>query len=86
MSARAIAVAAILVNLGGCFFAVIPGSVIDTVAGKPAYCARTGVQVGDMLRLPDGSQRKVVKVSGESGYYCRQAPEGMRVGVDVAKN
>ena len=76
-------IAAALPTLGGCFFVFIPGSVIDKVAGAPQYCVATAQgQVGSIISV-SGDYYKVTRVAGESPHYCRNSPEGKRMGVDA---
>ena len=58
--------------LQGCFFVFIPGSVIsaigDSITGSEgSNCVGPTAQVGEKIRLPDGSQGTIKSLSGTSG-------------------
>lgn len=68
--------------LSGCFFVFIPGSVIDAAVGAPKYCVASSATVGYRFNL-NGNMYEVTQLKGESPYYCRDQPEGRRMGADA---
>lgn len=61
----------VILMLQGCFFVYLPGSVVggigDALRGEYGqHCVVSSAQVGDRIRLPDGSIRTVTGISGVS--------------------
>lgn len=70
--------------LSGCFAVFIPGSAIDAVAGKPSFCVADSAKVGDRVRhQTSGQVYEITKLAGASPYYCREQPEGRRMGAEM---
>lgn len=79
---RALLIALACAPLSGCFFFFIPGTLIDKIAGNPAYCVAPGAKVGDKFQM-NGIVYEVTAIAGDSQYVCRNQPEGRRFGVDA---
>lgn len=71
--------------LSGCFGVFyIPSSTIDTVAGRPTFCVADNAKVGDRLRHPkSGEVYEITKLAGPSAYFCRDQPEGRKMGAEM---
>ena len=69
-------------QLSGCFFVFIPGSVIDAAVGAPKYCVGSAAKVGEKFAF-NGATYEITELKGESPYYCREQPEGRRMGANA---
>lgn len=68
--------------LSGCFAVFIPGPLIDAAVGAPKYCVIDSAQVGDRFTF-NGARYEITELRGASPYYCRNAPDGKKLGVNA---
>jgi hypothetical protein len=83
--AKIATVVVLCVNLSGCFFIFIPGSLIrkvgDTLTGAEGdHCVSRSAKVGDQVRFPDGRTGTVQSLSGTS-TYCSDTAIPIRAAV-----
>ncbi len=74
---KAVFVVLLALNLSGCFFVFIPGSVVESVSdsftgAQGEHCITEAAKAGDTVRLVSGEYATIKSVSGHS-FRCRNA-------------
>lgn len=76
---RVLLLTALLVNLAGCWFVYLP--IPSSVA---TWCAAESVQLGGLVKLPDGRVGRATKIYGRSDA-CRDEAIPIRVDLEFLK-
>lgn len=81
MKLRLLCIAPVLL-LQGCWFVFIPGSLIEAAAdgitgAEGQHCVNSEAKVGDTIKLTDGTNWKVLSLSGTSNR-CRNPAHPVR--------